>query len=270
MQVALLQTPVYEDTTENLRVAADAVHRAAQAGAQIAVLPEMFCCPYGAASFSRYAEPDGGARWQQLRKLSQDNGLYLIAGSVPERHENAIYNTSYVFSPDGIQIAKHRKVHLFDIAIHGGVHFQESDTLTPGKGICVFDTPFGRCGLMICYDIRFPEYAHQIAEAGAHVLFVPASFNWTTGPAHWELLFRARAVDNQIFTIGVASALNPEAAYHSYGHSIAVSPWGKVLTQMNEQPDIQLISIDLTETATCRAQMPFAMHRSARIKHEGR
>ena len=269
MRVALLQTPVYEDATENLRAAADAVRRAALAGAQIAVLPEMFCCPYDTASFVCHAEPDGGARWQLLRQLSRASGLYLIAGSVPEARGYDIYNTSYVFSPEGAQLAKYRKVHLFDVSIADGQRFRESDTLSPGKGICVFDTPFGRCGLMICYDLRFPEFAQRIAAAGADVLFVPASFNQTTGPAHWELLFRARAVDNQLFTIGVASAQNPNAAYQSYGHSIAVSPWGEVLLQADTRPALKLITLDTKQPAALRRQMPFATHRAARIAREG-
>lgn len=269
MQVALLQTPVCTDATENLRVAADAVRRAAIQGAQIAVLPEMFCCPYDAASFSRNAEPDGGARWQLLRQLSRASGLYLVAGSVPELHGNAIYNTAYVFTPDGGQLAKYRKMHLFDISINGGLHFRESDTLTAGNDVCVFDTPFGRCGLMICYDIRFPEYAQRIAKAGAEVLFIPAWFNWTTGPAHWELLFRARAMDNQMFTVGVASALDSADSTHSYGHSIVVSPWGEVLAQMDAQPGLRLVSLDMTQPAALHAQMPFAAHRAARITRVG-
>lgn len=269
MKVALLQMSVCADPAQNMRNAARAVRRAALQGAEIAVLPEMFCCPYDTAAFAQYAEPDGGMRWQMLRQVSCVCGIYLIAGSMPERRGNSIYNTAYVFSPEGSQIAKHRKVHLFDIAVHGGQHFRESETLSPGMGVTVFDTPFGRCGLMICYDIRFPEYAQRIAEAGAEVLFVPASFNQTTGPAHWELLFRARAMDNQIFTVGAASAYNPAASYHSYGHSIVVSPWGEVLAQMDAQAGIHLISLDLSQTGALRAQMPFAAHRAARIAREG-
>ena len=264
MRIALLQTAVCADEPTNMATAAQAVRWAAANGADAAVLPEMFCCPYETTAFPAYAEPEGGPRWQALSALARECRLYLIAGSMPELDGGRIYNTSFVFAPDGTQIARHRKVHLFGIAVDGGQHFRESATLSPGRGVTVFDTPFGRCGLMICYDIRFPEYALQIAQAGADVIFVPASFNQTTGPAHWELLFRARAMDNQVCIVGVASALDPHASYHSYGHSIAVSPWGAVLTQMDTAPACRIVDLDLSEPSRLRRQMPFAEHRRAR------
>lgn len=264
MRIALLQTAVCADESMNLASAASAVHWAADTGADIAVLPEMFCCPYETAAFPAYAEPQGGPRWKALSALARECRLYLVAGSVPEEDGSRLYNTSYVFAPDGAQVARHRKVHLFDIAVDGGQRFRESDILSPGRGITVFDTPFCRCGLMICYDIRFPEYMLQVAQAGAEVIFVPASFNQTTGPAHWELLFRARAMDNQVYLAGVASALDARASYHSYGHSIAVSPWGTILAQMDAAPGNRALDLDLSEPARLRRQMPFAVHRRAR------
>ena len=264
MRIALLQTAVCADEQVNMASAARAVRWAADAGADLAVLPEMFCCPYETEAFPAYAEPAGGKRWLALSALARECGLYLVAGSMPELDGGRVYNTSFVFAPDGTQLARHRKVHLFDIAVDGGQHFRESDTLSPGSGVTVFDTPFGRCGLMICYDIRFPEYALQIAQAGAEVIVVPASFNQTTGPAHWELLFRARAMDNQVYMVGVASALDERASYHSYGHSIAVSPWGTVLAQMDTAPEHRILDLDLSEPAHLRRQMPFAAHRRAR------
>ena len=140
----------------------------------------------------------------------------------------AIFITLPMFlTRNGHQIGKHRKMHLFDIDVKGGQYFKESDTLTPGDQVTVFDTEFGKMGLCICYDFRFPELARLMVDEGAQVIIVPAAFNMTTGPLHWELMFRQRAVDNQVYTIGAAPARDLNAGYHSWGHSIAVSPWGE-------------------------------------------
>ena len=141
---------------------------------------------------------------------------------MPERDEAGnIYNTSYVFDRNGHQIGKHRKMHLFDIDVKGGQYFKESDTLTPGDQVTVFDTEFGKMGLCICYDFRFPELA--------------------------RLMFRQRAVDNQVYTIGAAPARDLNAGYHSWGHSIAADPWGKVLMEMEEKPAVKVVELELDE-----------------------
>lgn len=164
-----------------------------------------------------------------LSHLAAELGLYLVGGTVPELSEGRIYNTSYVYGPDGRQLAKHRKAHLFDIDVQGGQRFRESDTLSPGNAITTFETAFGTMGLCVCFDLRFEELARCMCLRGAKVIFVPAAFNMTTGPAHWELLFRQRAVDNQCFTVGVSPARDEQGSYVAYGNSIAVDPWGAVL-----------------------------------------
>ena len=179
--------------------------------------------------------------------------------------DGSVYNTAYVFDREGRQIAKHRKVHLFDIDVKGGQCFKESDTLTAGNSATVFETEFGKMGLCICYDFRFPELARRMVLEGANVIFVPAAFNMTTGPAHWEVLFRSRAIDNQVFTFGTAPARDIDASYHSWGHSIAVSPWGTVLNQMEAEAGIQITSINLDEVAAIRDQLPLLKHRMERL-----
>ena len=227
-------------------------------------LPEMFSCPYETPNFPVYAEPGGGPSWQTLSGLAERYQVYLSAGSVPESDENGnVYNTAYVFDREGRQIAKHRKVHLFDIDVKGGQRFKESDTLTAGDKSTVFETEFGPMGLCICYDFRFPELARRMVLDGAQVILVPAAFNMTTGPAHWEILFRSRAVDNQVFTFGTAPARDMDASYHSWGHSIAVSPWGTVLNQMEAEEGMQITSIDLDEVEQVREQLPLLKHRMA-------
>jgi predicted amidohydrolase len=151
-------------------------------------------------------------------------------------------------------------MHLFDIDVEGGQYFKESDVLTPGKDVTVFDTEFCRIGLGICYDIRFPELSRLMVLEGAEVIIFPAAFNMTTGPAHWELNFRGRALDNQVYTIGVAPARDMESSYHSYGNSIVASPWGNVLNRMDEKEGFVVQEIDLDYVKKVREQLPLLKH----------
>jgi omega-amidase len=262
----ILQTHVYTDKFRNITQAAELLASPELQGIDLAVLPEMFCCPYENKYFPEYAEPEGGETWEKCSRLAADHGIYLVSGSMPERDEEGrIYNTSYVFDRNGQQIGKHRKMHLFDIDVKGGQYFKESDTLTPGDQVTVFDTEFGKIGLCICYDFRFPELARLMVDEGAQVIIVPAAFNMTTGPLHWELMFRQRAVDNQVYTIGAAPARDLNAGYHSWGHSIAVDPWGKVLMEMDEKPDVKVVELELDEVKKVREQLPLLKHRRGDI-----
>ena len=194
--------------------------------------------------------------------------IYLIAGSMPEADDvGKVYNTSYIFDRDGKQIGKHRKAHLFDINVKNGQHFKESDTLTSGDHATVFDTEFGKMGVMICYDIRFPEFVRTMALDGARMIFVPAAFNMTTGPAHWELTFRARALDNQIYMLGCAPARDTQAGYISWGHSIVTDSWGKVMKQLDEKEGILIEEIDLDREDQIREQLPLLKHRKSEMYH---
>lgn len=241
---------------DNLSHAAELVFAAKAQGAELAVLPEMFCCPYNNASFVKNAEPYGGRITSALAAMAGENGLWLVGGSMPEREGEYIYNTSFVFDPQGRLIARHRKAHLFDINVRGGQRFCESDTFTAGTGPTVFDTPWGRLGVCICFDIRFPRFISEYAALGARALIVPAAFNMTTGPLHWELLFRARAVDNGIFTFGCAPARDESAGYVSYAHSIACDPWGRVIADAGERERVTTLSVDLAEGERRREQIP--------------
>ena len=266
MKVALLQLKTLPTPEENLEKIKQMLVQAKQEGADLAVLPEMFCCPYENKYFPEYAEAEGGDTWEKCSRLAAERGIYLVAGSMPERDAAGhIYNTSYVFDRNGHQIGKHRKMHLFDIDVKGGQYFKESDTLTPGDQVTVFDTEFGKMGLCICYDFRFPELARLMVDEGAQVIIVPAAFNMTTGPLHWELMFRQRAVDNQVYTIGAAPARDLNAGYHSWGHSIAADPWGKVLMEMEEKPDVKVVKLDLDEVKKVREQLPLLKHRRGDI-----
>lgn len=257
MTIAQLQTHVFPDKMKNIETLRPLIRKAKNSGADLVCLPEMFNCPYETPNFPVYAEKAGGPVWQALSDLAKEFGIYFSAGSVPECDQDGhVFNTAYVFDRSGKQIARHRKVHLFDIDVKGGQYFKESDTLTPGDSATVFDTEFGKIGLCICFDIRFPELFRRMVLEGADIVLVPAAFNMTTGPAHWELTFRARALDNQIFVFGTSPARDLSASYQAFGHSIAVSPWGRVLNQMDEHEGMQITTIDLDEITSVREQLP--------------
>lgn len=260
MKLALIQMKVTEDKKLNVQKAMDNVTRLAQRGAQMLVLPEMFNCPYETNLFDLYAEEEGGETWLEMSHTARKNSVYLIGGSIPEREGKKLYNTCFIFGPDGEQIGKHRKLHLFDININKGQYFRESDALSAGKNATIIETEFGNFGIALCYDIRFPELSRQMVLKGARMLIYPASFNMTTGPVHWELLFRSRAVDNQVFTVGCAPARDEEANYVSYAHSLVVSPWGDVVGSLNEEEGFLMGTIDFGEVERIREQLPLLKH----------
>lgn len=221
------------------------------------LLPEMCLTPYQNSAFVASAEPAEGPVNDRFAEIAKKAGVWLVAGTVAERGPNQeIYNTSYVFNPQGERIARCRKMHLFDIDIEGGVRFMESDTLTPGEEVVTFETPWGIMGLCVCFDIRFPELARQLALDGAQILFVPGAFNRSTGPLHWEVILRARAIDNQLWTAGCAPACQPETGYCSWGHSILCDPWGKIVEQFGEDERVEVFTVDLEEVQRARAQIP--------------
>ena len=176
IRLGLCQMRVTPDKQENLRRAESCLRQAAAQGANLALLPEMFNCPYETACFPVYGEPAGGETWQFLSGMARELGIYLAGGSVPEIEGEAIYNTCYLFSPQGEELARHRKVHLFDIDVPGGQRFMESDTLTAGSQITVVDTALGKLGLAICFDIRFAEFFRVMGDLGAQLILVPAAF----------------------------------------------------------------------------------------------
>ena len=262
LRILQVQLRVPEKSAEALDVAEEACRDAAAEGVDLVALPEMFCCRYESARFPVEAQEEGGPVWQRCAAMARRYGVYLSAGSVPERGaDGRTYNTAYVFDRRGRQIAKHRKAHLFDIDVKGGACFRESDTLAAGDRATTFDTEFGRMGLCVCYDFRFPELGRRMALDGAGVILVPGAFNLTTGPLHWELTFQAQAVFNQCYAVGTAPARDMAASYHSWGHSLAVDPWGRLIAQLDEKEGRQIVELDLREIAAVREQIPLLRHR---------
>lgn len=257
MKIAQFQTHVYENKRENIDQMKRCLEKAAAEGADLAAFGEMFCCPYESANFPKYAEEKGGYLWTSFSRLAAEYGIWISAGSIPERGEDGgVYNTAFVFDRNGEQAAAHRKMHLFDIDVTGGQSFRESDTLSAGRQVTVFDTEFGKIGLCICFDIRFPELVRLMVLQGAETILVPAAFNRTTGPAHWDILFRCRAVDNQCYMIGTSPAADENAGYIAWGHSLVVSPWGDTLSEMDDIPGLRVTSIDREEVRRVRRELP--------------
>lgn len=262
IKIAAIQMSTVADKMENVRTVKAYLEKIKDENPDFVILPEMFCCPYQTENFPIYAEKEGGPVWQQLSGYAKQYGIYLIGGSMPEKDaEGNVYNTSYIFDREGKQIGKHRKVHLFDIDVKGGQTFKESDTLTAGDSDTVFDTEFGKMGVMLCFDIRFPELSRMMVNDGAKVIFVPAAFNMTTGPAHWELSFRTRALDNQIYMVGCAPARDVSAGYISWGHSIVTDPWGRVTGMLDENEGILLAELDMDYEEQVREELPLLKSR---------
>ena len=256
MRVALIQMSVTADRARNITAACQHIRRAAEGGADMAVLPEMFCCPYDNGCFRAYGETADGPAQMALSQTAAELGIYVVGGSLPELEGGKVYNTSYVYGRRGELLAKHRKVHLFDIDVAGGQRFMESDTLSPGDQITTFDTEFGLMGLCICFDLRFEELSRCMCLRGCQAIIVPAAFNMTTGPAHWELLLRQRAVDNQLFTVGTAPARDESGSYVAWGHSMVCEPWGGIVHQCGTGEEVAVTELELSRIDAIRRQLP--------------
>ncbi|XP_071989300.1 omega-amidase NIT2 [Engystomops pustulosus] len=260
-KLALVQLLVSPVKSDNLRRASELIKQAAQQGAQVVALPECFNSPYGTKFFPEYAEKIPGQSTQMLSEVAKECGIYLIGGSIPEEDSGKLYNTCTVFGPDGALLIKHRKIHLFNIDVPGKIRFQESETLSPGDSLSVFDTPFCKIGVGICYDIRFAELAQIYTKRGCQLLVYPGAFNMTTGPAHWELLQRARALDNQVYVATASPARDEKATYVAWGHSTVVSPWGEIISKAGADESIISADIDLQYLAEIRQQIPIHTQR---------
>lgn len=263
--LAICQMKVSTDKQLNIEKAVRMIGEAAQQGAQMVALPEMFNCPYDNLCFPVYAEEESGETVKRLSEAAGKYHLHIVAGSIPERCGKKLYNTSYVMNDRGILIGKYRKMHLFDLDIEGEIAFKESDTLSAGDTITVIETPYCKIGIAICYDIRFPEMLRIMALKGAEVVILPAAFNMSTGPAHWELLLRARAVDNQLYIAAISPARDDKASYVAYGHSMLVDPWGNILKRAGEREELILHRIDLDYIRKIRQQLPTLRHRRTDI-----
>lgn len=265
-KIALCQLSVTENKERNIAHARAAIEAAADNGAQLVVLPEIWNGPYSNASFPVYAEDiDAGGSaspsTSMLSEVARSKGITIVGGSISERSGDRLYNTCCIFGKDGELKAKYRKIHLFDIDIPGKICFMESKTLTAGNTPIIVDTDVGRIGIGICYDMRFQELAMLYAARGAHLICYPGAFNMTTGPLHWELLQRARAVDNQLFVATCSPARDINAGYVAWGHSTLVAPFGEIVATTDHEEATIIADIDYSRIEERRMNMPFEKQR---------
>lgn len=274
VKLALIQLATGSSKSTNLSHARSKVLEASKNGAKIIVLPECFNSPYGTQYFPKYAETllpsppskEQSESYHALSDMAVEAQAYLVGGSIPEYETKSekYYNTSLTFSPDGKLLATHRKVHLFDIDIPGKIKFIESEVLDPGNKITIVDLPeYGRIAVAICYDVRFPELALIASRPpqNAFLLLYPGAFNLTTGKMHWELLARARAVDNQIYVGMCSPARDMQATYNAWGHSMIVNPNAEILDEAGENEHIVYAELEGDVIAEKRKGIPLETQR---------
>jgi len=262
MRVAAVQTISGGDVADNLAQAAVLVADAAREGAQLIVLPEYFGILGKHATDKLAAMETDGAGPQQdfLARMAREHRAFVVGGSVPiaSAEPGRVKSACLVYGPGGERIARYDKIHLFRFA-KGAEDYDETRTIVPGDAIVAFDAPCGRVGLSICYDVRFPELYRALGDCV--LLLVPSAFTATTGAAHWELLLRTRAIENQCYVLAAAQGgLHPNGR-RTWGHSMLVDPWGAIMASKDDGPGIVVGDIDPERIAEVRKQLPALTHR---------
>ncbi len=262
MRVAAVQLNSQEDKDRNLEVAERLVRAAAADGAELVCLPEKWTLLGGPDALRAGAEPLDGPSLSAARGWARELGVHLLAGSIAERVEGQeqLSNTSVLIDPNGEDLATYRKIHMFDVEVEG-VTYRESDTEQPGEELV--SAPIGELelGLTVCYDLRFPELYRILAVRGAEAVSVPSAFTAPTGRAHWEVLLRARAIENQVFVIAPDQVGSAPPHYESFGHSAIVDPWGTVLAMAPDGECFVAADLDLAEQRRIREKLPSLANR---------
>ena len=247
---------------ENLQKAARFVALAAERGAALVALPEVFNWRGARSDEPAQSEPIPGPTTRAMAELAARHGVYLLAGSILEKAEGArSYNTSLLLGPSGQILCRYRKIHLFDVDLPGLVSVRESDSKVPGDEVVTCRTELGSFALSVCYDLRFPEMYRALAGRGAEVVFVPSAFTFPTGAAHWEPLLRARAIENQVYVIAPNQIGRNPSGYSDYGHSMIVDPWGRVLACAPDRECVVTAEVDLDYLGKVRRELPSLAHR---------
>ncbi|HET8612105.1 MAG TPA: carbon-nitrogen hydrolase family protein [Sphingomonas sp.] len=266
MRAAVIQMTSGTDPAANAAALVSALEEAEAGGAGIAFTPEMTGLldrdrARAAAHIRGEAEDPVLAA---ARKAAARLGLWVHLGSLalrPEEGDGRLVNRGFLIDGKGAIRARYDKLHLFDVDLATGESWRESAAYAPGVGAVVAETPAGRLGLSICYDLRFPALYQALSDAGAELLAVPAAFTAPTGRAHWHVLLRARAIENACFVIAAAQSGRHEDGRETYGHSLVVDPWGEVLLDMGEGAGVGFVEIDLARAAEARARIPVLAHR---------
>lgn len=266
INVAICQMKVDKDKEKNLKKAEEMIAEAAAKKAELVILPEIFNAPYQTDILPQYAESYPGPTTLFLKKQAEKHRIYLVGGSIPEKDsQGRIYNTSFTFDDKGKLKGMYRKTHLFDVDIPGKITFKESDIFAPGNDLNIIPHPKIDFAVMICYDCRFPEWAKLAALKGAKMLIIPAAFSLKTGEAHFELLMRCRAVDNQVYVVAASPARNPAASFQVWGHSMIVNPWGEIVAEGGSEEEVIFASLDLSLIDKIREELPLLQQTTVKL-----
>lgn len=261
---AAVQLDVSADKAANFATATRLARVAAERGAALIVLPELFFWRGERSDEPAAAEPIPGPTTERLAALAAELRVYLVGGSLLESvsGETKAYNTCVVFDPRGALLATYRKVHLFDVDIAGHVSVCESALRLHGTAPVTVPTALGTLGLSVCYDLRFPELYRKLTVAGAEIVCVPSAFTFPTGAHHWEILLRARAIENQVYVVAPNQIGRGATGVANFGHSLIVDPWGTPIARASNQETVALAEIDLDYLARVRRELPCLEHRT--------
>lgn len=262
-KAACVQLRSSDDVTENIRQTALLVREAAALGASFIATPEntTLMAPDGGAKLMRSFDEAHDPALPVFSALAQELNIWLSIGSLAIKvSESKTANRSFLFAPDGGICARYSKIHLFDVTLASGEAYRESDTVEGGGDAVLAETPLGKIGLSICYDVRFPLLYRRLAQKGAYLFTVPSAFTMPTGEAHWHVLLRARAIENGAFVIAPAQGGLHANGRKTYGHSLIVSPWGEILAEAGTDPGVIVAEIDPHLSVQARARIPNLLH----------
>ena len=262
-RAACVQLRSSDDVEDNLRVASELIREAHDEGADFIATPEntTLMAPDGGAKLENSFPEDRDPALPQFRALAEELGLWLLIGSLAIKvSEKKTANRSFLIDPKGRITARYDKIFLFDVDLPNGETYRESTTVKGGDQAVVAELPWGKVGLSICYDLRFPHLYRRLAQAGSSILTVPSAFTETTGKAHWHVLLRARAIENGAFVIAPAQGGTHANGRQTYGHSMIVAPWGEVLTEAGTEPCVITADIDLAAVTNARGRVPSLQH----------
>lgn len=269
-RVAAIQMVSGTDVDANLDEAARLISTAVSAGAEFVVLPENFAImPTKDAGQLQVMERDGDGPIQEfLSAQAHQNHVWLVGGSIPlvSSQPSKVRAACLLFNDHGERVARYDKLHLFDVKLDNGEEYSESLTIEPGESVVVVDSPLGRLGLTICYDLRFPELFRQMLDQGAEIFSVPSAFTATTGKVHWEILLRARAIENLAYVIGAGQGGSHSSGRETYGDSIVIDPWGEIINRLARGPGIVIADIDRLRLEKLRRSLPSIEQR--RLGHD--
>ncbi len=266
MRISVVQMNSQSDKDANIAEAVRLIKEAALSAPQIIALPEYFAClsdnPNEMHASAEVLPPDGhGAdAYATMSSLAKELGLTIHAGSIVEQHGNSFFNTTIVFGPNGDDIARYRKIHLFDVDVPGGASYRESDSVARGEGVTTYKVGDVTVGCGICYDLRFPELFRALRDQGAEVIVLPAAFTLMTGKDHWEVLLRARAIETQCYIVAPAQIFGHGTGKACFGHSMIIDPWGQVTAMVPDEVGVATATIDLKRVQNVRTKLPVAQH----------